>query len=622
MSRRRLALAAGVSVLVLAAAVAALLIARADPDPVSIEIGDAELAALERADCPPRYEVLRAGSHPRAELEAAKRGEFVINGEEVVLEAPIDWTANPQQARAFQHQLFKLQWIDPLLFAYREQGDLEALEQAKAIVLDFAAANPPDGEPVDPDVWDDKRTGDRGPYIAYLLRAASCEGLLDDDERELLLELMARHIAVLTDPEIYKGTNHSLFVDIGLTLLAAQLDFLPEAEEWGDLGRERFAETLLANTDPQEGFWREHSAGYQILVTAALTRFLQVPGNETPELLELRRRMQDIVGWLREPDGKIPQFGDSDLKTVPAYADRRSRNDRGVLELDESGLAVVKRPGAYLAVLASYFSDKHKHADALTFDLFDRGRRLITDTGLYHKDKDENFAFAHATRAHSVMSVDGEEFPRDGSDTYGSGIVQTGKGNGYYVVEGTNPGVAQLGVEHSRLFLYDPGRLLVVVDRAEADEEHRYARFLQFAPGVDVRPEPGGLALSAPGFRGALRTNRAGGERIELSRGERDPLRGLTSPSFRRWQPRWTARLRSKAADMTAVAAITLAGSPISAQVVAWNDELIRIDLRPERGKPRGLRITTAGDSYQVERVPPVSTATLPADDSGSSSSG
>jgi hypothetical protein len=612
MSRRRLALAGGVSVLVLAALAGALLIARDDPDPISVEIGDAELTALAEAECPPRYEVLRAGTHSRVEIAAAKAGLFVINGERVQLEPQIDWTFNPQDARAFKHQLFKLQWIDPLLFAYRERGDVEALERALAIVLDFAAANPPEGEPVDPDVWDDKRTGDRGPYIAYLLRAASCEGLLGEDESELLLQLMARHISVLTDPGTYKGTNHSLFVDIGLTLLAGQLDFLPEASQWGDLGRERFAETLAANTVADEGLWLEHSSGYQILVTQALTRFLQVPGNVSPELVALRRRMQDVVGWLREPDGGIPQFGDSDLKPVPAFAEARARNDRGLLELDDSGLAVVKEPGSYLAVLASYFSDKHKHADALTFDLFDRGRRLITDTGLYHKDKDENFAYAHATRAHSVLTVDGEEFPRDGSGTYGSGIEQTGKGNGFYAVTGTNPGVEQLGVSHDRLFLYEPGRLLVVADRTEADEEHRYARFLQFAPGVDVRPARDGLELSAPGFEGAVHTNAAGGERIELARGERDPLRGLTSPGFRRWVPRWTARLRSKGSDLTAVTAITLAGPPVSAEVVEWSADRIRIDLRPERGEARGLRIVTAGGDYRIERVPPAPATDAP----------
>lgn len=577
-----------------------------DGSPPEVTI-DPEPTSLAEAACPPKYEVLRAGNFTDAEIATAKEATFLINGNEVELRPPVDWTINPIDARSFSHTLFKFQWVDPLLFAYREQGDVEALLQATELVLDFARANPPEGDPVDPDVWDDKRSGDRGPYIAYVMRAASCEGLLDEDEADLLLGLMGRHVEVLTDPDTYKPTNHGLFVDLGLTLLARQLDFLPEAEELGDLGRTRFEETIRATTVPSEGFWLEHSAGYQLLISRTLTRFLEVPGNDTPGLVDLRRKMQDVVGWLRQPDGKIPQFGDSDLKEVPAFGEARARDDRGVLELDESGLAVVKREGSYLATMASYFSDAHKHSDALTFDLFDSGRRLITDTGLYHKDKDENFAFAHAERAHSVLTVDGEPFPRKGEDTYGSGIIQTGKGNGYAAILGTNPATEPLGVEHQRLFLYEPGRVLVIVDRLVSEDEHRYARFLQFAPGVEVEPERGGLALSARGFEGALRTDGLGGEEIQLSRNERDPLLGLTSPSFRRWVPRWTARVRTEGRSVDHVMALTVDGSPVDADLVAWDDDLIRIDLtsgEPGKRESQGLRITEEQDDFVIRKVP------------------
>ena len=498
MSRTRLALGGVLVVLVLAGGFA--LIAGGDPGADSgtepIALPEEDLAALDAARCPPRYEVLRSGRFDRREIATAKRGTFVVNGVELELEPPVEWTINPQDARSFAHNLFKFQWVDPLLYAYRTEGDVGALRRAAQLALDFARANPPDGEPVDPDVWDDKRTGDRGPYLAYILRAADCEGLLTEPQRELLLKLLLRHGLVLTDPDTYKPTNHGLFVDLGLTLLARQLDSQPEAPGWAELGRARFAQTMFDRVVPDEGFWLEHSAGYQILITRTLARFLEIASNRTPELVDLLRRMQDVVGWLAEPDGRIPQFGDSDLKRVPKFAEARARDDRGILELDQSGLAVVKQPGAYLAVLSSYFSDAHKHADALTFDLFDRGRRLITDTGLYHKDKDESFAFAHATRAHSVLTVDGEEFPRDGSDTFGSGIVETGKGHGFYAILGTNPGVATQGVEHQRLFVYEPGRALVIVDRVRSDERHRYARFLQFAPGLDVSPAGGREALA------------------------------------------------------------------------------------------------------------------------------
>lgn len=580
MSSRRLALGGALAALALAGLVWLLAGGGASSSELEpITLADEDLAALAAAPCPPRYEVLRAGRFTAAEVARAKRGEFVINGEGVTLEAPVDWTMNPQQARSFAHNLFKFQWIDPLLYAYRTEGDVEALGQATDLIADFAAANPPDGEPVDPDVWDDKRTGDRAPYLAYALRAASCEGLLEPAEEELLLRLMVRHANTLTNPDTYKPTNHGLFVDLGLTLLARQLDSQPQAPEWAELGRTRFAETLNDRVVADEGLWLEHSAGYQILIARTLARFLEVPGNATPQLTDLLRRMQDVVGWLGEPDGQIPQFGDSDLKRLPSFATQRARDDQGLLELDDSGLAVVKAPGAYLAVLASYFSDAHKHADALTFDLFDRGRRLITDTGLYHKDKDENFAFAHATRAHSVLTVDGEEFPRDGSGTYGSGIRQTGKGHGYFAILGTNPALIAQGVEHQRLFVYEPGRLLVIIDRLRAEEAHRYARFLQFAPGVEVEKGRGGLLLGGDGLRGTVRTNDAGGERIELARGERDPLRGLTSPSFRRWVPRTTARFRSKGTDLDLITTITLDGSPLTSKLRSWEEDEIRLDV-------------------------------------------
>ncbi|HKJ36502.1 MAG TPA: hypothetical protein VKA36_08050, partial [Solirubrobacterales bacterium] len=194
MSRKRLAIGGVLALAVLAGAIALLAgVGSSKSDELEpVELADEDLQALTAAACPPRYEVLRAGEFTDAEVETARRGRFVINGETVELEPEVDWTINPQGARAFSHTLFKFQWIDPLLYAYRTEGDTEALEQATALALDFARANPPNGEPIDPDVWDDKRTGDRAPYLAYVLRAAECEGLLAAEERALLMRLIMR----------------------------------------------------------------------------------------------------------------------------------------------------------------------------------------------------------------------------------------------------------------------------------------------------------------------------------------------------------------------------------------------------------------------------------------------
>ncbi len=268
---------------------------------------------------PARRSVTRA-----RRLRRAERGRFVINGKTVTLQPPVDWTMNPQHARSFAHNLFKFQWIDPLIYAYRTDGDVEALQQATDLVLDFARANPPDGDPVDPDIWDDKRTGDRGPYLAYIMRAAQCEGLLDSSERSLLLALMQRHVNVLTYPATVQADQPRPVrrprPDAARppARLAARLRGVgrprPRALR-GDPRRQRSSPTRGSGSSTRPAT-RSSSA-------RTLQRFLQVPGNESPELAAILRRMQDVVGWLREPDGKIPQWGDSDLKTVPTFGVKR-----------------------------------------------------------------------------------------------------------------------------------------------------------------------------------------------------------------------------------------------------------------------------------------------------------
>ena len=51
-------------------------------------------------------------------------------------------------------------------------------------------------------------------------------------------------------------------------------------------------------------------------------------------------------GWLIEPDQRVPQFGDSNLIKPGRAFRRRAANDRGMLALMKSGIAVVKSRGA------------------------------------------------------------------------------------------------------------------------------------------------------------------------------------------------------------------------------------------------------------------------------------
>ena len=284
----------------------------------------------------------------------------------------------------------------------------------------------------------------------------------------------------------------------------------------------------------REGFWLENSSSYQFLLTGLLGRFQATTGHRRPGLRGLLRRMKNVGGWLIEPDRHIAQFGDSHMtKPNPQYQ-RRAFNDRGMLALMKSGIAVIKQPGAFLSMLADFHNGTHKHADELSFDLFDRGQRIVTDTGQYHMQPGPIRDFTVSPRAHNTLTVRAPT-PRGDKRPYGSGLQARGSGAGWFAVRGKNPRLRRRGVRHWRLFVYKPHVALIVVDRVRAHRSRTYDRYFHLGPDVAVTPAgPRTLDLQAPGFSGSLYSeSSAGTESRTLVRGADNPLAGWTSPYYR-----------------------------------------------------------------------------------------
>jgi hypothetical protein len=238
-----------------------------------------------------------------------------------------------------------------------------------------------------------------------------------------------------------------------------------------------------------------------------------------------------------------------------------------MLVLAKSGLAVVKEPGSFLSVDAGFHERAHKHSDELSFDLFDRGHRVVSDTGMYQKDPGKIRNFVRSARAHSTLTVDRRDFPRSARYAYGSGLKAAGTGAGWYAIQARNPLLRRQAVLHTRLFLYKPGVALIVVDRVRSPNKHSYDRYFQLGPHVDIQPEdPNELRLEAAGLHASLYSESSvGRERRSNVRGSRKPLAGWTSPSYRDLTPRWTVDLRSAAADADYVTTIGLDSSRLHA---------------------------------------------------------
>jgi hypothetical protein len=554
-------------------------------------------------ECRGRYLVTARGSHSPAELDRARRGVFDVFGYETKLEPPIDWGMDPHHSLRFQAYLSNLRFLDVLFYGYRTTGQTAYLRRALAIALDWIESNPrrvPEGGP---GTWSGKVAGDRAPYLGYLDRAAACEDLLDRTSRAKLATSLKEHVRLLTDPALAAETNHGLYALLGLAALARQLPSLGRSHHLRALAADRFRgilEDRLAG-----GVWVEHSSSYQFLAVRVVEKFLRVLRGEHPDLRRDLRRMRGAAAWLTMPDGRETQFGDSELLAAPPGIDRRARRDHGVRLFRKAGLAVVRANGGYLAVTAWFHNTTHKHADELGFELYDGGRRVVTDTGLYESDPGRNREFETSARAHSVLTVDGRDFPiGDPRMAYGSGLVAAGGGDGWYAIEGRNPLLAAAGVRHRRLFLYRPGVALFVVDTLRSDHRHTYDRYLQLAPELRLRRRPGGFATVASGFSGAIYDSRtATPAEQRLVRGSHRPLAGLTSPSYRTWRPRSTLRLRARERDATHAISIDVGSSRLRIAAARTGGRGYVLGLAGSSHRSE-LRVTRRGRSLVVRRAP------------------
>ena len=444
--------------------------------------------ALERAPCPPPYlAITRKTTYTKGDIATARRGTFDIKGHPTKIVPPVDWAMDPYNSKSYRGVLAGMKWIDPLLYASRH-GDRAALKQARNIALDWVDHNPRHHPPTDKS-WENKIIADRAPYLAYISRAAACQHLLTREQGLTLIRSLRQHGRALTERKLYVPSNHGLFMDYGLEALAKEAAFISKAPGWERFAPQRFQKTLERRIYPSEGFWLENSSSYHLAVLKLVRDFSALAkGAAPPSLKRLTARMTDVAGWLIEPDGKRVLLGDSNLKQTQPDALRAARGDNGMLFLPRSGIGVVKRPRpnpAYLMFAATFHNGTHNQADADTIDLYDRGQRILTDSGLYDKDQDPWQVFSRSSFSHTVMTIDGKSFPLDKKYRYGSGLRASGQGGGWFAEEGVNPNANRLqGVDATRLVLYKPHYALIVIDSARSASSHTYQRYFQLGPDI------------------------------------------------------------------------------------------------------------------------------------------
>jgi hypothetical protein len=545
-----------------------------------IGAADASARSMLTHGCPPTYraEGTQSTFQP-SRVDKARRGTFHLqHGFWAHVHPGMNWRKVHYHSANYLHSLYDLSWLDALVWAYHDPKDryseaeqIQALHKARDLAWIWVNAEQA-GKVQHKIAWSDRIVARRAEYIAYVAKANACRGDLSGEQSRGFLTALGRYDRFLrhAQPDV---DNHRLSVQMALAILGKQLPTGKIARAGRQASR-KFHRAFHHGLDESSGVWLENSPGYFDFALRLVSTWLGAVDSHDRDLKQARHKMHQALAWLTSTSGTEAQIGDTfQVPPIPQVG-ATAYGQNGLWVARHAGYAAVKdqSTGGYLVVSSSFHTWHHKHADDTGFELYDRNQAVVADTGEYDNTKGRYARFERSAAAHSVMTVDGQDFlwfwnkHRYKPKPYGSGILAAGSGDGWYAILATNPMLHRQGVTQDRLFLYDPTRALVVYDMVDSSHTHRYTRYFQLGPHVSTSKASGSdLTLAGAGTVSGLE-NWAGTHTgpAKVVRGREHPLAGWTYPKLHQKEARDTVSWTSRAKSMRAAAIFALGGSQLS----------------------------------------------------------
>src|SRR5256886_3524790 len=283
---------------------------------------------------------------------------------------------------------FHRQYGDDGLAAARA-GDLA---EARRLVATWIEAHPPH----DGDAWHPYPLSTRvGNWIAALTLLPD----LASPELSGSLWRQLQRLRVNVEDDVLG--NHVIRNARALVLGGTSVGAADLARRGIELLRRELPEQVLS-----DGGHYERSPSYHLVV---LRDLLEIQAASPHSWLgEAIDRMRGFAAALARPDGVPALFNDG---TVDAPRLELPDPPEGLAVLADSGFVVVRDGPLWLAFRcgpsAPDFLPAHAHADALSFQLWWRGRPVVADPGTYTYEPGADRDWFRSTRAHSTVVVDG-----------------------------------------------------------------------------------------------------------------------------------------------------------------------------------------------------------------------
>lgn len=485
----------------------------------------------------------------------------------------IPWAFSGQQERSWNFHIHSWDMMDALLKTHSETQLTRYLEPALLVALDWRDYVKAHHADLSPFAWYDMAVGLRAYRLAYLFEASELAGLLSEEQKGQLWELLKQHQEYLgNDDNIVFHNNHGFYQAAGQLAMGRRFaDRSKTMRQALDQGKSRLLR-MLETQFASDGVHREHSPDYHRMVYDTLRGVLDAELVTDPKIVAFAQKIEEALSWFVLPNYRLANFGDSDYRLVSAsvvVAKQKWKTDamryvctggrlgqppsKSLAVFPEGGYFVVRVPvdndktefkqQGYLAQQAAFHSRTHKHADTLSFVWHEHGQDILVDSGRYgylgkaeqgselwkdgHWYSDPNRIYCESTRAHNVLEFDSANYPRKGIRPFGSVIGRhLEHESGVFMLE--TEARHFKGMRHARVLFYLPGQWLIVFDwfKDNTGRKHDVRQWFHLAPDLSASPDEGGYRIEVEGIDAPLciQSCLPGPARMDITRGEHDPV--------------------------------------------------------------------------------------------------
>ncbi|MCK5588981.1 MAG: heparinase II/III family protein [Candidatus Pacebacteria bacterium] len=444
--------------------------------------------------------------------DAYLKNEIKIERYNSVKVDKITWEEDPFGERYWRFIFYSLRDTRHLLYAYQETKDERYKDKLIEIIESFI-----DNGIDKPHAWDD--------YHGVAFRTMTLintwwklreQNVLSVEMSEKILKALQRHGEFLLEEEHYEEKyNHGINQMVALLILSVNFPDLEDVDDWFIMAKKRLHEGINTLVD-DDGILVENSPYYHFYTLEKYWLVFKFTTEHDVDVGDgLKKTVDKMISYatyILQPNLDSPILGASLERRVGRkgtfkeiakenseflYVLTQGKRGKQPSELSKyypiGGQVIMRSEWERKTKFENKFEDQtqiifdvgpyrtaHSDFDALSFVLYSNGKTLITDSGLYtYEFEDELKSYFHGTRGHNTILIDGKD------QRFGTAVSGKFKQGGDFVFHSAQHNLYPQ-IHHQRTMILLGHDLVLIIDRLISDKKHDYEQLFHLFPKAKI----------------------------------------------------------------------------------------------------------------------------------------